>query len=146
MKQPNKNTPETFTDSDRVAKEKAKTYADLKVRQHVIIQPDDTVLVKQRRTNKLSSSFSPNPLTVTSVKGRMITARRSDGSMVTRDQSHFRKISARSLAVPEDNNEEDFDIPAPVTIQPIPAAPDPELAPLRPRRIIHRPQRLIEQL
>ena len=51
------------------------------------ISNGDQVLVKQERQNKLSTNFSPTPLTVINKKGTMITDQRPDGSSITRNSS-----------------------------------------------------------
>ena len=51
----------------------------------------DTVLVKQPKGNKLTPAYNPEPMTVTDVKGSMVTAR-SDDKSVTRDGSRFKKM------------------------------------------------------
>ena len=44
---------------------------------HSIVR-GDRVIVTQKKGNKLTPAFSPRPLTVTDVKGSMITARDGD--------------------------------------------------------------------
>ena len=58
-------------------KRKSKEYTDkMRHAQPCSIKENDIVLVKQKRTNKLSTPFDPRPLKVTEVKGSMITAKR----------------------------------------------------------------------
>ena len=52
----------------------------------------DDVLVKQDKTNKLSTPFDSSPYKVINKKGSMVTAGRSDKT-ITRNASHFKKIS-----------------------------------------------------
>ena len=55
----------------------------------------DTVLVRQRKTNKLSSFYDPAPYKVVSVKGTMVSARRR-GHFIVRNASFFKKIAPSS--------------------------------------------------
>ena len=54
----------------------------------------DTVMVKQEKRDKLSTPFNPTLLKVTARKGSMMTAEDSH-RRVTRNSSHFKKISSR---------------------------------------------------
>ena len=92
---------------DEQAKQRIKRHADMKemVKHRELLQ-GDRVLIRQNRRNKLSTKFSPVPLTVTQVKGHMITARRPDGSHVTRNVSFFRKLHP-STPVPRTFEEEE---------------------------------------
>jgi hypothetical protein len=53
----------------------------------------DTVLVRQRKRNKLSSYYDPNPYVVTDAKGTMITAVRGKHKIV-RNSSFFKRVPA----------------------------------------------------
>ncbi|CAI6367348.1 unnamed protein product [Macrosiphum euphorbiae] len=57
------------------------------------LEVGDTVLVKQKEINKYSTPFNPEPLEIIEVKGTMITGRRDDQGQVTRNASHFKKIT-----------------------------------------------------
>ena len=57
------------------------------------IKVGDNVLVKQPQNNKLSTPFSPEPMTIISKKGPMLTAKNHRRS-ITRNSSHFKKISS----------------------------------------------------
>ena len=91
-----------------------KKYADMSrnVSTHDI-QSGDTVLVKEPRRNKLSSTpFEATPYIVETVKGSMITARRTtDRRRVTRNSSHYKKIQKarrnykQSEVMPEEENQ-----------------------------------------
>ena len=50
----------------------------------------DTVLVKQPKRNKFTTTFDPIPLTVVAVKGSMISAQEAR-TQITRNISHFKK-------------------------------------------------------
>ena len=54
----------------------------------------DTVLVRQKKLNKLSTPFDPLPYTIVQMKGSMVTAKR-DGTnkWITRNSSFFKKVS-----------------------------------------------------
>ena len=85
-------TQKNLAERDLEQKKKMKTYADQKlgVRESKI-KLGDTVLIKQPKTNKLSTPFSPVPLVVEERKGSMVTA--SDGHRtVTRNSSMFKVI------------------------------------------------------
>ena len=69
-----------------------KQYADEKnhAKDHSF-QVGDTVLVRQKKQNKLTSAFSPIHYVITQVKGSMITAKR-DNHYITRNCSFFKHI------------------------------------------------------
>ena len=78
----------------------------------------------------------------------MITARRPDGSTITRNISFFRPIQHQNPPQTNPTEESDFDIPT--NIDP-PKAQDPNMqhavpTPDRPHREIRPPQRLIETM
>ena len=52
----------------------------------------DIVLIKQEKKNKLSAAYEPSPHVVDKVNGSMITARKSNGKLITRNSSAFKKI------------------------------------------------------
>ena len=79
----------------RVAEKKQKMVdaANGKKRQfRHVIRVGDTVLMRARKVNKLSTPFQATRLQVTGVKGSMVTAQRTDGSTVTRNVSFFKKV------------------------------------------------------
>jgi len=57
------------------------------------LEVGDTVLVKQNAINKYSTPFNPEPLKIVEVKGTMITGARPDKRQVTRNASHFKRIT-----------------------------------------------------
>ena len=84
-------------------KAKGKKYAD--ERHHAQpsnIKVGDKVLVKQRRHNKLSTSFAATPYTVVTVKGSKIVAENSY-HRITRNSSFFKKIPKEIAADDEDD-------------------------------------------
>jgi hypothetical protein len=70
-----------------------KEYADTaaKAKPHSF-QVGDTVLVLQKRVNKLSSPYNKHPYTIVKIKSSMITARNAT-SYITRNNSQFKKIT-----------------------------------------------------
>ena len=91
--------------NDEEAKMQMKQYADDKsgARENNL-EVGDYVLVKQNKTNKLSTPYNPNPMEVINKKGTMITAR-NDHREITRNASHFKEIKTEDDA--EDKNDED---------------------------------------
>ena len=79
---------------DQAVKEKNKNYADKKRNTRTVdYQVNDFVLIKQNKTNKLSTTYEPMPYQIVKVNNSMITARRvSDHRMVTRNSSCVKKI------------------------------------------------------
>ena len=76
--------------NDHISKSKMCEYTDAK--RHTkpcYMKPGDTVLVKQKRQNKLTPPFSPDPYEITARKGSMVTAQRGDHT-ITRNSSHFK--------------------------------------------------------
>ena len=102
---------------DRLAKGKMKTYADGRNNHKAsTIQIGDMVLVRQKRKNKLSSRYHPEPVRIIQRKGSMVTVEKPDGSTLTRNIFHVKKISKEATNrwknVPEESEEEDSeDIP-----------------------------------
>lgn len=85
---------------DTMAKAKMKAHSD--VRRHATpsnIKPGDVVLCRQQKKNKLTTPYSKEPLTVTQVKGPMVTAGRN-GYAITRNSSFFKKIHPEALQDP----------------------------------------------
>ena len=85
-------------------RDKAKQYADN--RRHARpsnIKVGDQVLVKQQKHNKLSTNFSPQPYTVTAIKGSKVVAENKD-HRITRNSSFFRKFhKEKRMAEVEDD-------------------------------------------
>ena len=71
---------------DTLAKSLMKQHSDQRMHaQKSSLQVDDTVLVRQRKANKLSTPFDPQPLVVADKKGSMITAKRDGEATTTRN-------------------------------------------------------------
>ena len=86
--------------------------------------PQSTVvLIRQRKTGKLSTPFHPRPLVVTNRKGSMVTASRQDGSLVTRNTSMFHRLPHE---VAEDHpliDDEDTEDETEMAVPPEPPSP-----------------------
>lgn len=154
--------------TDTAKKAKAKRYADSRKLPVDELEIGDTVIVRQPYTNKLSTRYDPTPLTVTDIKGTMITAVKPNGSTVTRNISHYKRISSGYhdshsdedddiFSGPEFDSQEDPD--APVIPRDVPDAPldvpmenqrqsrPTERQPVRRSRRAHRtPKRLIDEM
>ena len=80
---------------DFLMKKKMKNYAEAKRNVSTTdIHVGDTVLVRQPKKNKLTPYYNPKPMQVTAKKGPMLTAKQSGGTHITRNSSHFKKITA----------------------------------------------------
>ena len=98
---------------DRISKAKSKWYADRNRNvKESNFKINDTVLVKQKKLNKLTPPFNPNPYTITSMKGSMITARSNKTqSPITRNSSFFKQIPNRhEFIVDDDDDDNDNEI------------------------------------
>ena len=92
------------------AKQKEKLDEKRRTKEHTI-KKGDLVLVKQEKTNKLSTPYGPTPHIVERVKGSMITATRGN-AMTTRNSSFFKKIEGNPEDIKlEDENDPDIDEP-----------------------------------
>ena len=70
----------------------------------------DNVLVKQKKINKLTPPFNPNPYIIVKINGSMITAQSSTaGTLITRNSSFFNKIPRRLEEEPTDDEYEVVD-------------------------------------
>ena len=79
---------------DRDAEQKAKTkdYADTQRRaSHSNVEAGDEVLVKQDKTNKLSTAFNPNPFKVISKSGNSLLIESPAGNQYSRNTSHVKR-------------------------------------------------------
>ena len=59
------------------------------------LQMSDEVLVKQEKTNKLSTAYDHMPYKVINKKGSLIVAKNEEGKCIARNSSHFKKISEK---------------------------------------------------
>ena len=93
---------------DKNAKLKMKENADKRRAKDSDLNIGDTVLVRQRKQNKFSTRFDPNPFQVVRKKDTMITAYRN-GKYITRNISQFKVIdSAFQESDQEDEDEENL--------------------------------------
>ena len=75
----NQKVQKEVQENDRRAKDKMKEYADKKRKaRNSNLNTGDTILVRQRKQNKLSTHFDPKPWEVVMKKGTMVTACRDD--------------------------------------------------------------------
>lgn len=117
---------------DSEAKQKMKEHADKRAQaQDPEIEIGDTVLVRQKKKNKLSTKFDPSPYKVVEVKGTMVTAVRNE-KYITRNISQFKSIRP-SVRAPAGDDSDDSDLsdieetdetpPDPVPLPNIPPPP-----------------------
>ena len=81
--------------NDHLAKNRPEYYADKRRRSKPCpLRIGDTVIVKRRKRNKLSTTFDPTPFVIIARKGNMITAKGPEGmNNVTRNSTFFKKVS-----------------------------------------------------
>nr|XP_039261226.1 uncharacterized protein LOC120337496 [Styela clava] len=82
-------------DRDCFHKAKQKMYADARncLKPTEQIHVGDSVIMRQNRSNKLSSAYRPEPMDVINVKGSMITAQSPNIGSKTRNASLFKKVN-----------------------------------------------------
>lgn len=79
-------------DRDAEQKARAKCYADMRRgARYSEIDVGDQVLVKQDKTNKLSTTYNPIPHTVISKTGNSTVVENPDGAQYSRNTSHIKK-------------------------------------------------------
>jgi len=98
----NRNKIPEVAEIDKIAKEKMKAYADS--RRHtkeINLENGDQVLMKKTGLllKKSDPQYEPDPLTVISIKGSMITAT-NKSKTVTRNSSFFRRFYPRKQQAP----------------------------------------------
>ena len=122
-------------DFNRRAMKSAKQYADQRRHtQQSNISVGDTVLVRQKKHNKLSSFYNPLPYKVTSMKGSMITAERQGHQMV-RNSSFFKKVYVQDVGSSK------MQRPSKETVK-IPPSGLPVFTPDPPSRCAHAPDHI----
>ena len=108
------NTANTAAERALKGKVKSKQYVD--TRRHTrksTIKEGDIVLVKQKKKNKYTTMFRPQPYKVVKVRYSRVTAKRGD-HVITRNISHFKKFSGvHRETVPKPESEDDITIAAP---------------------------------
>ena len=99
-------------DNDAKSKQISTQYTDN--RRHCIerkLQNGDLVIVKQRKANKLTPNFEPNPYRVTNQNHTMITAKdENSDKTITRNISHFKKLpESTKFPLQEEEIEDEVD-------------------------------------
>ena len=103
----NQSKGQEVKENDDKAKAKMKRYADAKSRAKPSkIVVNDSVLVRQRKQNKLSTPFDPSPFHVVRKKGTMITACRN-GKYITRNASHFKVVDMVHQEITDNDDDDD---------------------------------------
>ena len=93
--------------NDREAKLKMKRYADASHRSKPSnLQLDDRVLLRNKRENKLTPAFDPQPYTVVGRKGSMISTKRGE-RVITRNTSFFKHVPLIRETNPESDRDDD---------------------------------------
>ncbi|XP_038059532.1 uncharacterized protein K02A2.6-like [Patiria miniata] len=91
---PDDHTDLEVRDHDAESKAKAKMYADTRRNtKYSDVQIGDQVLVRQEKTNKLSTPFIPDPFTVVSKTGNSVVVASPEGAQYSRNTSHVRKFT-----------------------------------------------------
>ena len=89
---------------DNLMNNKMKYYGDKNCKE-VFFRIGDTVLVRQKKKNKLTPPFDPTPHLITAMKGSMITAKSTKSSNhITRNSSFFKRIRAKSESESDDDD------------------------------------------
>ena len=88
---------------DKEVKEKASLRAKTIYKPCPRFEVGDSVLVRQQGGNKLSTPYHPEPMIIIQKKGSMITAE-NESKTITRDQSHFRKLT--NISTQNEENKE----------------------------------------
>uniref|UniRef100_A0AAY5KA75 Gypsy retrotransposon integrase-like protein 1 n=1 Tax=Esox lucius TaxID=8010 RepID=A0AAY5KA75_ESOLU len=97
-----------LSNTDHVAKQRMKRYADLRNRaKESSIKTGDVVLCRQLSTGMLSTPYEIKPYKVIKVKGSMVTASRS-GRCITRNSSFFKRLPSH-LSVEQNKLTDDED-------------------------------------
>ena len=101
-------------ENDALKQQYNKQYADNRRNaKHRDIKVGDSVLVRQKRSNKLSTNFNSKPYTVIIKNNSRITVRDSNGHTITRNVSHFKRIpnqqNVETDTDDENNNNKDLD-------------------------------------
>ena len=82
-------------------KAKAKLYADA---EYSDLVPDDKVLVKQERQNKLSTPFAPELYDVVSRNDSSIVIKSPEGVQYERNKAHLKKYETEAVDPPAGEN------------------------------------------
>ncbi|CAC5358386.1 unnamed protein product [Mytilus coruscus] len=83
-------------DRDSQRKEKGKLYEDTRRNATTIdLKAGDSVLVKQNRGNKLSTTFNPKPFTLLEKHGNSVVVQNDDGDTYKRNVTHIKRFIER---------------------------------------------------
>ena len=83
-------------DRDSEQKGKGKIYGDSRRRAcESLVKKGDTVLVKQKKQNKLSTVFDPKPMSVLERKGNSVLIESDSGARYSRNVSHVKKFNQK---------------------------------------------------
>ena len=101
-----------YTDRHHVAKKNEvrrklynQSYADIERKTaYNNIKVGDYVLVKQNRTNKLMTRFSPEPCKIVNISGPEVTVLTKDGRHLCRNKSYFKKVPVTNEDDDDDDN------------------------------------------
>ena len=110
---------EDMRDKDRVEKQKGKDYTDdRRNAQESGLQQGDRVLLKQCKSNKLDTTFYPEPYKIVDKRGSEVTVQSSTGERYWRNVTHVKKFHTGSpqpvtVGVPEDSGEAKESSPSP---------------------------------
>ena len=126
--------------NDKLSKIKMTDYANTKRRTASSnLKCGDYVLVKQPKQNALTTPYNTTPLMVEEKKGSMITARKPDGSRITRNSSHFRQLPPSFQPAVDANADADApdsdEVFTPATMHETPPAAMPEIPPTSPPEV-----------
>lgn len=100
-------------DRDSERKGKGKMYGDQRRNARESgIQEGDVVLVKQKKQNKLSTAFNPNPMSVVGRNGNSVVVESKDGARYSRNVSHVKRFQQKNLV---ESKELDGEIPLEIT-------------------------------
>ncbi|XP_052788463.1 uncharacterized protein K02A2.6-like [Mya arenaria] len=138
------SVPTRLSHNDAVSKAKMKVYADK--RRHTTqsnLSQGDHVLVSQRKLDKLTPPYNPDPYTVIETRGSMVIAG-PDGHTITRNSSHLKPVKAELSVRDEDlgpgaaqDPPDEFPeqpAPCPQALSPVRPMPTPISSPAPPRR------------
>ncbi|XP_063412611.1 uncharacterized protein K02A2.6-like [Mytilus trossulus] len=94
-------------DRDSQRKEKGKLYADTRRNATTNdLKAGDSVLVKQNRGNKLSTTFNPKPFTLLEKHGNSVVVQNDDGDTYKRNVTHIKRFIERKSSENQNVNSE----------------------------------------
>jgi hypothetical protein len=86
---------ELAIENDKIGKSVMKKEGDFRLKtKEIKLKVGDSVLAKQKKVNKSTSYFDPNPYIITNINGNMVSVKRNDKEM-TRNISFFKKWGNR---------------------------------------------------